>query len=80
MYKYITQAIAFKTIFYNFLKILKSSFFNKMNKTPLKKIEVTKTEPVCCTKWGKGNPAFDGILSVLVFGASGNLAINKVFI
>lgn len=29
-------------------------------------------------KWCKGNPDFDGLLSIIIFGASGNLAINKV--
>lgn len=28
--------------------------------------------------WGKGNPAYDGTLSVVVLGASGNLAMLKV--
>lgn len=31
-----------------------------------------------CGKWGKGNKDFDGLLSVAIFGASGNLAMNKV--
>lgn len=29
-------------------------------------------------KWGKGNTDFDGLLSIAIFGASGNLAMNKV--
>ena len=28
--------------------------------------------------WGKGNPAYDGTLSVVALGASGNLAMLKV--
>ena len=29
--------------------------------------------------WGKGNPDYDGTLSVIVLGASGNLAMLKVY-
>lgn len=28
--------------------------------------------------WGKGNPDYDGTLSIIVVGASGNLAMLKV--
>lgn len=35
---------------------------------------LTETERV----WGKGNPDYDGTLSVVVVGASGNLAMLKV--
>jgi glucose-6-phosphate dehydrogenase len=28
--------------------------------------------------WGKGNPDYDGTLSIVVVGASGNLAMLKV--
>lgn len=40
-------------------------------------MELIRSES-CHLKWCKGNPDFDGILSIVVFGASGNLALNKV--
>ena len=30
--------------------------------------------------WGKGNPDYDGTLSIVVVGASGNLAMLKVVV
>ena len=36
--------------------------------------DLTETERV----WGKGNPDYDGTLSIVVVGASGNLAMLKV--
>ncbi len=30
--------------------------------------------------WGKGNPDYDGTLSIVVVGASGNLAMLKVWV
>lgn len=38
------------------------------------------TTPGIRRVWGKGNPDYDGTLSIVVFGASGNLAMLKVFI
>ena len=36
--------------------------------------DLTETERI----WGKGNPDYDGTLSIVVVGASGNLAMLKV--
>lgn len=41
-----------------------------------KKTEMASIERV----WGKGNPDYDGTLSIVVIGASGNLAMLKVFL
>lgn len=46
----------------------------------------SESERICSTSgmpsiervWGKGNPDYDGTLSIIVVGASGNLAMLKV--
>ncbi|KAK8792781.1 hypothetical protein WA158_004945 [Blastocystis sp. Blastoise] len=37
-------------------------------------------DKVCCTQeWGVGNPIYDGALSIVIIGASGNLARTKTY-
>ena len=52
-----------------------SSFFINTKKSSMKYFDnLPSIEKI----WGKGNPDYDGTLSIVVVGASGNLAMLKV--
>lgn len=52
-----------------------SSFFVTTKKKDMKYFD---SLPSIEKVWGKGNPDYDGTLSIVVVGASGNLAMLKV--
>ena len=52
-----------------------SSFFINTKKNSMK---YSDNLPAIEKIWGKGNPDYDGTLSIVVVGASGNLAMLKV--